>query len=554
MAKAYKGRQIFLESLIAHGVEYIFGNPGTTELPIIDSLADYPGIRYILALHESVAVGVANYYAQACRKTGLVNLHLAPGLGNALGMLFNASEAHTPLLVTAGQQDTRLRLREPMLSADLVAMAAPLSKWSVQVETARDLPHVMRLAFKIANDPPMGPVFLSLPIDVMEAETDASSLPPSMAFVRSVPDPEDIASAAAVMARARRPVIVCGDGIAHSGAMDGLVRLAELLGAPVWVEPLHHQVNFPSSHPNCRDRLPLSHSGIGRCVGDADVVVLVGGNFFEEMWYDPQSPFPEGAAIIHLEASPDRLARNFPVAVSLLGDIGAGLRAVLEALNPRIDDDFRAGARERNAQLAQTKALEAAAYERRAEEAWNDRPISLSRLMAEVKNAMPWDTIIVNEAITASADLKSRFRFDRTGDYYGTRGGGIGQAIPGAIGVKLAHPDRPVIAISGDGSAMYTIQALWTAAHHKIPVLWIIVNNRTYRVLKINMDIYRKRFGLPGDRPYPHTDLTDPDLEFVKLAEGFGVQAQRITEPEEIAPAVRAALESGKPRLIDVRV
>ena len=349
-------------------------------------------------------------------------------------------------------------------------------------------------------------------------------------------------------------MIVCGDGIAHARAMDELVRLAELLGAPVWFEALHHHINFPSSHPNCRDRLPFDHGGIRRCLGGADAVLLVGGNFFEEMWHDPESPFPEGAALIHLEASPDRLARNFSVAVGLLGDIRAGLRAVFEAVNRRIDDDFRTGARERNAQLAQSKALEADSYERRAEEQWHHRPISLSRLMAEVKNAMPEDTIIVNEAITASADLKRRIRFDRTGDYYGTRGGGIGQAMPGAIGVKLAHPDRPVIAVSGDGSAMYTIQALWTAAHHKIPVVWIIVNNRTYRILKINMDLYRKRFGLPSDRPYPHMDLADPDLEFVKLAEGFGVQAQRISEPDGIAPAVKAALESGKPRLIDVRV
>jgi benzoylformate decarboxylase len=336
--------------------------------------------------------------------------------------------------------------------------------------------------------------------------------------------------------------------------MDELVRLAELLGAPVWFEALHHHINFPSSHPNCMDRLPFDHGGIRRCLGGADTVLLVGGNFFEEMWHDPESPFPEGAALIHLEASPDRLARNFPVAVGLLGDIRAGLRAVFESVNRRIDHGFRTGAQERNAQLAQSKGLEADSYERRAQGQWHRRPVSLPRLMAEVRNAMPEDTIIVNESITASADLKRRIPFDRIGDYYGTRGGGIGQAMPGAVGVKLAHPDRPVIALSGDGSALYTIQALWTAAHHKIPVVWIIVNNRTYRILKINMDLYRKRFGLPRDRPYPHMDLADPDLEFVKLAEGFGVQAERISDPDGIAPAVKAALESGEPRLIDVRV
>jgi benzoylformate decarboxylase len=554
MGRAIKGKQIFLESLLAHGVEYIFGNPGTTELPVVDSLSDYPGIRYILALHESVAVGTANYYAQASRKTGVVNLHIAPGLGNGLGMLFNAYEGHTPLIVTAGQSDRRLRLREPMLSADLVAMAAPLSKWSVEVASARELPQVMHLAFKIANDPPAGPVFLSLPADVMEEETDASPLSPSKSYYRSMPDPDGVASAADLLARARRPVIICGDGVAHAGAMDELVRLAEFLGSPVWFEPLHHHINFPSSHPGCRDRVPLDHGSIRRSIGEADTVLLVGGNFFEEMWYAPESPFPENAALIQLESSPDRLARNFPVAVGLLGDIAAGLRDLLKAVERRVDDVFRAGALERNRELAEKKVLEAEAYLMRAEKQWQDRPMAPSRVMAKVKDAMPENAIVVNEAISAADDLKRWIRFNRVGDYYGTRGGGIGQAMAGAIGVKLAHPDRPVIAISGDGSALYTIQALWTAAHHKIPVIWIILKNRAYRILKINLDLYRKQIGLTGKSSYPNTDLTDPDLDFVKLAEGFGVEAERVTEPDRIAPALRAALESGRPRLIEVCV
>ncbi|MBW1800333.1 MAG: thiamine pyrophosphate-binding protein [Deltaproteobacteria bacterium] len=543
-----------MESLVANGVEYIFGNPGTTELPMIESLSDYPGIQYILALHESVAVGAANYYAQASGKTGVVNLHVAPGLGNGLGMLYNACEGHTPLLITAGQQDSRMRLREPLLSADLVAMAEPLCKWSVQVESAHELPQIMHLAFKTANDPPGGPVFISLPIDVMEAETDASPMPPVRTFTRSVPDPAGIASAAEMLARSRHPVIICGDGIAHTGAMDGLVRLAELLGAPVWFEALHHHINFPSSHPNCRDRLPLDHGSIRRCIGDADTILLVGGNFFEEIWYVPESPFPEGAALIQLEASPDELARNFAVDINLLGDPRAGIQSILEALAQRIDDGFRGAAQKRNAELAKIQVREAAEYEKRVRQKWDHRPMAASRLMTELKGAMPEDAIIVNESITTSSELRRSINFDRQGDYYGTRGGGIGQGVPGAVGAKLAHPDRPVIAMSGDGSAIYTIQALWTAAHYNIPVVYIIINNRTYRILQINIDFYRKQFGLPMDRPYPHTDLIDPDIEFVKLAEGFGVQALRITEPEEIAPAVKTALESGKPWLLDVIV
>jgi benzoylformate decarboxylase len=550
----YKGRQVFMETLRAHGVEYIFGNPGTTEMPILDSLLEYPELRYIMTLQESIAVGAAHYYAQASGKTGVVSLHVAPGLGNGLGMLYNGFEANSPMLVTAGQQDRRMRLREPLLGHDLVAMAAPVVKWSVEVESADEMAPILHRALKIAHDPPEGPVFVALPIDVLEQDTEAGPVAASPLYRRAAPDAEGIERAAVLVASARRPVIVVGDGIARSGAQDELVALAELVGAPVYYEGLYHQVDFPTDHPNCSLRLPFDHAAIRSTLGDADVVLLAGGSFFEEVWFDHGSPFPDGARVLQIEASPEKLAHNFPLDLGLVGDPREALRALRARVAAAVDGGFRAAAAERNAALASAQERELAGQAARAKAKWDDQPIAAARLMAEIRDAMPARTVVVNEAITLTPDVMRTLAFPRAGDYYGTRGGGIGQAVPGAVGVKLAHPDRPVLAISGDGSALYTIQALWTSAHHDLPMVWVILHNRSYRILKFNLDNYQRRFGLPGDRPYPHMDLTEPEIDFVAIARGFGVAGEQVSKPEDIRSALARAFESGKPYLLDVLV
>lgn len=552
MGRTYRGRQIFMETLMAHGVRYLFGNPGTTESPIMDSLLDYPSIEYVLALHESVAVGAAHYYAQAAGTTAVVNLHVAPGLGNGLGMLYNAQAASTPMVVTAGQQDTRMRLREPLLGHDLVAMARPLSKWAVQAERADELPLLLRRAFKVASDPPAGPVFVALPINVMEEETANAPEPPGTLFRRARPDPAAVEAAAARLAEAQSPALVVGDGVAFAGAQDQVVTLAELLGAPVYYSGLHHQVNFPTGHPSCRDLVPFDHGALRRLFADADVLLLVGGTFFDENWFDEGSPFADDAAVLQIEASAERLARNFPLEVGILGDPRAALEELCVEVAARGGEGLRVAAGRRNEALAAERRNERERQRERARERWEQRPIAAARLMVELEAALPAGAILVNEAITATADLKRTFELERAGDYYGTRGGGIGQALAGALGVQLAHPDRRVVAVSGDGSSLYSIQALWSAAHHRLPVVFVILHNRSYRILKLNLDTYQRRFGLPGDRPYPHMDLTEPDIDFVALAEGFGVPGRRVEDPGALAGACEAAFASGSPYLLDV--
>jgi benzoylformate decarboxylase len=547
-----RGRQVFMESLLAHGVEHIFGNPGTTESPILDALLDYPRLRYIVALHEGVALGAASYHAQATGRPAVVNVHVAPGLGNSLGMLYNALKARAPLVVTAGQQDTRLRLRGPVLGHDLVAMAAPLTKWSVQVERADELALIMHRAVKIATDPPAGPVFVALPIDVMEQETDQGPLAPGRLHRAPAPDPAGVAEAAALLLGGRRPVLVAGDDAAPAAAE--LLALAERLGAAVWCEGIRARQVVPSRHPNFRLSLPFDAVAIRRALDEADVVLLVGGPFFEEVWYAPGSPLPPGAAAIHVETSPERLAHNLPVTVGLVSEPRAALAALRSAVEREAGDAFRAAAAARNEVLRALKAQDAQAQRARAAKRWDSAPISMPRLMAEVESALPDDAIVVDEAITAGPDLARTIQFERAGDYVGARGGGIGQALPGAIGIKLARPDRPVVALSGDGSAMYSIQALWTAAHHDLAIAFVILNNREYRILKHNMDTYRQRFGAKPDRGYPNMDLVSPDLGFVDIARGLGVEGMRVGHPAELRPALGRALGAGRPFLLDVAI
>ena len=553
---SYTGKQIFMDTLMAEGVRYIFGNPGTTELPVIDSLHDYPDIDYVLCLQEAVAVSMADAYALATDTVGVVNLHVAPGLGNGLGSVYNAWEGGTPLLVTAGQQDSRLRLREPMLGHDLVAMAAPLTKWSVEAHNADELPLILNRAFKTAREAPSGPVFVSLPLDVMEQRTEHPPMPPSRLFPRTRADSGGIAEAAEMLRAARETVIVCGDGVARGDAVDELVALAEATGAAVYADVLPARLNFPNQHPHFRDRMARDQSAIRARMGGAEVILLVGGQFFEEVWFVDTPPFPEHARIIQLEASGASIGRNYRVDCGLVGDLKLTLSALARQLDANGEDagEREAAIRARREEHVRSKEARRERQRAKAASRGGNLPMSTATLMAELAKVLPEDTAVTSEAITGSPDVLHTLDFRDRNALLGPRGGGIGQGLPSAIALKLAQPARPVLAISGDGSALYTIQALWTAAHRRLDMVFLILNNGTYRVLKINMDHYRHMSGIARDRGYPYLDLDDPRVDFVSAAAGFRVPGQRVEKVEEVIPAVEAAFAAGGPYLLDVLV
>jgi benzoylformate decarboxylase len=549
-----RGRRVLMESFVLHGVRHIFGNPGTTETPLLDSLPAYPQIEYIMALHEGVAVGAASFYAQASGRLAIANLHVAPGLGNGIGALYGALKANSPLLVTAGQQDTRMRLKNPVLGHDLVAMAAPVTKWSVQVERADEIAAVLRRAFKVATDAPKGPVFVALPIDVLEQETQVEAAAPDRPWRAATPDPKGIAEIASLLLKSQNPAVVAGDDVARSGATGALVALVEQVGASVWFEGLRHHASFPTAHPNYRMSLPGDAAQIRKALDGADLVLLLGGPFFEDIWYADGGHFPQGAAVVQIEESPERLAFNHRLHAGVVGDLAGALAALADAVRAGSTAEFKSAAQRRNAALAEARAREKESHKARLEKAWNREPTSMPRVTAELRRGLPDNVVIVDESITASLDLARAFDYRGFGDYFGGRGGGIGQGLSGAIGVKVAMPDRPVVAVSGDGSAMYSIQALWTAAHHRLAIVFVVLANRQYRILKHNVDVWRQNFQAGTQHPYQQMDLIGPELDFVQLAAGMGVEAVRVEKAEAIAPALAAAVAANRPYLVEIAI
>jgi benzoylformate decarboxylase len=546
-----RGRHVFFDSLIAHGADAIFGNPGTTENPLLDSLADYPAVRYVVALHEGVAVCAAGHYAMASGKTAVANLHVAPGLGNAIGMMYGALKACVPVIVTAGQQDTRMRLRDPILRHDLVAMAAPVAKWAVEAQTADEISPIMNRAFRIANEGPPGPVFVALPNNVMSAATTVGATSAGTVFCRNPPQDGAIDALATLLLAARNPVIFAGDAIAAEGANAPFTELVETLGATVYTELLRSRQVIAARHPSLRGRIPITAGELHKLLSEHDVVVLIGGPFVEEIWFDPVNPIPATTQVAQIDSVAGRVAYNYPVDIGVVGAIAQTLQALNTALSARAPAGFRSGAAARNASHAATKAASLAKLDAAIERAQSRTPMSANVALATLAEALPDDVIVVNEAITAASDLEHAFAPAVPTDFYMGRGGGIGQGIAGALGVALAHPQRRVVAVSGDGSAMYSIQALWTAAHHGLNILFVILANREYRVLKHNMDTHRLRFDENPERPYPHMDLAAPTLQFVELARGMGVAAGSATTPAEIRAQAAAAC-GGEPYLLEL--
>ncbi|MBS0550061.1 MAG: thiamine pyrophosphate-binding protein, partial [Proteobacteria bacterium] len=428
----------------------------------------------------------------------------------------------------------------------------PVTKWSVQVERADELGPILQRAFKIANEAPAGPVFVALPIDVMEQETSVAATHPAKLFPKAVPDPAGIDAMVTLIAAARSPAIVAGDDVARAGADRTLLSVVEKTGAAVWQEGLRGQNSFPTDHAAYRGTLAFDAPGIAKQLAGNDLVLMVGGPFFEEVWYGPGSPFAAGTRVLQIEAAPARLAYNFTLDAGVVADVGAALAALDKAL-PKID-----GAARRNEALKAQKDAEDAAQKARVEKAWARTPTSMARCMAELKAGAPKDVVIVDETITANLDLFKTFFFKGPGDYYSGRGGGIGQGLAGAIGVGVAQATkaqkRPILCVSGDGSSMYSIQALWTAAHHDLPIVFVILANREYRVLKHNIDAYRQKFEVKSNKPYQHMDLTGPVMGFVDLAKGMGVAGTHVSKADDIKAAVSAAFASGKPHLIEIEI
>jgi benzoylformate decarboxylase len=521
-------REAVFELLRERSMTTVFGNPGSTELPM---LTEFPAdFRYVLGLQEATVVGLADGYAQASGRPTLVNLHTAPGVGNAMGAIFNAQANKSPLVITAGQQYRSLMtLQANLTNRDATRMPHPLVKWSYEPPRAEDVPHALARAVHMAALPPRGPSFLSIPMDDWGAEVDEVAVRHQSS--RSVagaalPGPDAVAELAERLRRAERPAFVAGPDIDASGGWDAAIKLAELQRLAVYATPAPGggRIGFPENHPLFQGILPPAVLPVGEMLAAHDLVLAVGTSVFP---YYPNVPGPllaDGTALVAITSDPDEAARA-PMGDAIVADPALTLAALADTV----------GASDRQAPPPRPAPEPAPVTD----------PMSPSTAVRALAEVFPRDGIIVLESPSATLALRNQLRLAAPGSYYFSSGGGLGFGMPAAIGVQLAQPDRPVVCVIGEGSAQYAIQSLWTSAAYEVPVTFLVLRNDEYAILKW--------FGMLEDIvSAPGLDL--PALDCAAVASGYGVHSQVAGSVEELGESLSKALASGKPELVEVKV
>ena len=537
--------QVLIDVLRDEGVTHVFGNPGSTEMPLMDALVDAPDLAYVLGLQEATAVAMADGWALASGKVGFVNLHAMGGLGNAMGALVASKASETPLVVTAGQQDTRHLSTEPWLSGDLVALASPAMKWAAEARQGADVGKLLRRAFAIARTPPCGPVFLSLPMDVLDAEADEPA-PPRSAAARLGPSPDVAALAEALAGYGPDDVVVVlGDDLAATAA-NALVAFAEAGGYAVWGTQLTSRVAFPSAHPCWAGALKPDFVEMRARLAAVKALVLVGGRAFIAYPYREIEPVPEGVKIFHVAEAAEAFGREHAADLALLGDISSTLRETAAALSLRIDSDAvarrvaaRAGAKTAHAATTRAEILAAA----------RDGLTSDAAVLAAF-DALPDDALVTNDSAATFGAVQELIA-TKPGRYFFSRGGVLGCNMPAAVGASLQHPGW-VVSLVGDGGAMYSPQALWSAARLRARVVFFVFNNRRYGVLQNVARQLGCANALAGR--FVGMETTDPAIDFLALAAAMGVPAERADSREAIAAAAARAFARQGPSLIEIPV
>ncbi len=517
-------RDVTFDLLRALGLTTVFGNPGSTELPF---LKDFPDdFRYILGLQESTVMGMADGYAQARGQAALVNLHTSAGLGNAMGGVVTAYHNRAPLVITAGQQDRRHLALEPLLAGRLVELARPYVKWSHEPARAQDVPAAIARAYYTAMQAPTGPVFLSIPMDDWDAAAEPYDSGARRIVNRTVPDAATLTEAAAALRESRRPAIVAGAGVDRAGAWDTVVTLAERARAAVWADPIGPRAGFPQDHPLFRGHLAPAQAPLAHQLADYDLVLVLGAPVFLYYPYAPGPVVAGGTRVIQVTDNPDEAARA-ATGLSIVGDIALAAQGILD----RLPETGRSAP----APLPVYPAPEAT------------EPLSVGYVMSTLAGLLPADAVIVDESISSRSKLLRYVRARRPGGYYIAASGGLGFAMPAAVGVKLAEPARPVVCTIGDGSSMYSIQALWSAVRYGAAVTYVVINNGQYAILKAFGDT----LGI-GAGSVPGLDL--PGIDLVGVARGLGCTGESVSAPGGLPAALRRGLDAGRPYLVNVMV
>lgn len=540
------GRRAFIQLLLDEGVTHLFGNPGTTELAIMEVVPEFPQLEFVLGLQESVVVAMADGFCRASGRLAAANVHVMPGLGNAMGALYNAKFSGSPVILTAGQQEQGHGLLEPMLYEPLVPVAQPLVKWAVEVTRAADLPRILHRAAKIALTPPTGPVFLSLPGDVLDETVEMDLGRPVRVDAQTRPSDAVLQRISGMLLEAKRPAILAGQELATREAFAEAGELAELLGAAVYASSIPYSAQFPTDHPAFMGAFTRAQKQVRSALEAHDLLLVLGADLLRMSVYSAVEPLPPELPVIHISERAHELGKNYRTDIAVEADVKQTLHALLPLLRARADSAAAA------ARVAELKKRNWSAQRDKARiEAMlsaETKPIDPQYLMLRFTEMLPRDAVVVDEGLVSTYPLPKLLPLRGTQDYYGLASGGLGFAVPGAVGISMALPGRPIAVISGDGAAMYGIQGLWTAAHHELPITYVIANNRGYRIIKERLVSFRKTDKFTG------MDIRQPEIDFVSLAASLGLAARRVTDPQDIAPALREAFARGKPNLLDVRV
>ncbi len=541
-----RARDVLIDILRDEGITHVFGNPGSTEMPLMDALVDAPDITYVLGLQEATAVGMADGWALASGRAAFVNLHAMGGLGNAMGVLVASKASETPLVVTAGQQDTRHLMTEPWLSGDLVALAAPVAKWAKELRRADDVGPALRRAFGLARTPPCGPVFLSLPMDILDQDVNHPT-PPASAPPRLGPSPDAarLADKLAVL-DPDRVVVLLGDDL-PAAASTGLVAFAEAGGFPVWGTQLTSRTAFPSHHPCWAGVLKPDFADMRAHLKSAQAIVLVGGRAFVAYPYREAEPVPEGVAVMHIADNPEAFGREHAADMALLGDISQTLAAVAQRIAELVDKK-KVAARLAARGARRREAREATRMDILAESATT--PLSADAAVLAALDALPEDAIIANDSAATFGRVQDLMTTE-PGRYFFARGGVLGCSMPAAVGAALAT-EGWVVSFVGDGGAMYSPQALWSAAHYKARTIFVVFNNRRYGVLQ-NV---AKSLGYANAKAgrFVGMDVADPAIDFQALAASMGVPAERADDRHAVGAAINRALKRDGPSLIEIPI
>jgi benzoylformate decarboxylase len=546
--KLMTGRAAFLALLLDEGVTHMFGNPGTTELAIMEAVPQFSELTYVLGLQESLVVGMADGFARATQKLVACNLHCAPGLGHAMGAIYSAKFSGSPMIITAGQYEKGYGLTEPLLYEPLVPIAAPLVKWAVEVDRVEDLPRIIRRAAKIATTAPMGPVFISLPGSILDDEAELEWGRPTRIEAATRPGEQSLQAIAGRLLQAERPVIIAGHELASHDAFAEATELAELLGAAVYQEPVPYNARYPVTHVASMGDLTRNQKKVRATLSQYDLLICLGADLLRMSPYSPVDPLPDDMPVVHITEREWELGKNYATEYAVRANVKETLQALLPHVRQR-DPEHAAQAARRLDSLARDNWNTRRQQARREAASFAEaHPIDQRYLVMRVTEALPADAIVVDETLTAAPALAAQLANDDPGGYYGLASGGLGFAMPGAVGVALARPGRPVVAIMGDGSSLFGIQALWTAAHLKLPITYVIINNRSYRIVKERLQASR------GSDRFIGMDMTDPPIDFVAIARGFGLTATRVTESAGIEKALARAMSASTPQLVEVVV